>query len=71
MGLDKIEGLWTEEDAEENSEWWFREVECVADEEGKKGVEDKKEGKDDVGQVRWGGFELGPHLVKVDRWFGG
>lgn len=56
--VDDIQGARAEEDADEGGERRFGEVEAVADGVGEEGVREKEDGKDEVGEMGGGGFEL-------------
>lgn len=57
-GVQNVEDCGTEEDAEEEGEWGFGEVEGIADEGGEKGVGEEEGGEDEVGEVGGDGLEV-------------
>ena len=57
-GVEDVEDCGTEEDAEEEGEGGFGEVEGVADEGGEEGVGEEEGGEDEVGEVGGNGLEV-------------
>ena len=61
FGIEGIEAVGANEDADEEGERRFGEMEAVADEEGEEGVGDEETGEDEVGEVRGCRFQFLPH----------
>ena len=57
-GVEDVEDVGTEEDAEEEGEGGFGEVEGVADEGGEEGVGEEEGGEDEVGEVGGDGLDV-------------
>ena len=57
-GIEDVEDVGTEEDAEEEGEGGFGEVEGVADEGGEEGVGEEEGGEDEVGEVGGDGLDV-------------
>jgi len=52
LGVEGIEAVGADEDADQEGERRFGEMEAVADEEREEGVGDEEAGEDEVGEVR-------------------